>query len=88
MDTKKRMLDRARKTPMVRFASKPVTDEEVELFWAWVRGQIALKQASVAYDKASSKVYVRFLYTCRHLIESGELQPGKMLQDIEGEWEK
>lgn len=82
----KTMLEKALAAKVRTAARKPISDESIELFWAWVRCRITYAQAAKGLGVSASAMYGRLLETAQYLIANGELKPGPQLADLDKEW--
>lgn len=85
-ETRKSLLEQALSMPTRKAPSKPVDDEAIELFWAFVRCRVTLATAAKACKTSGSGMYARFLDVLQHLVANKELQPGPMLADLDKDW--
>ncbi|HET6494532.1 MAG TPA: hypothetical protein VFH61_04095 [Thermoleophilia bacterium] len=82
----KTLLEQARAVKSVRSIGGPVSDEVVELVWAWCCGIVSKKQAASVLGISEQRLPVRLLEVMQRLVERGDLEPSAMLRDIEKGW--
>jgi len=68
------MLDKAKEAPVASNTRKEVTDDEIELAVAWLKGDISSGQAAKAYGKTDvSNTTTRLASVMRHAVTTGKV---------------